>query len=301
MLRVRLQGLKTHTYNHHIGTVQSDALLSEESDKRVEVCLAGAKTIKVLSKFVHPQEPRLSRYYPLNVVPELYAKRCLLAKFADDLVERILNSIRLPPVNMAHVGAVRCSSSHDSHEDDKFLRNMHGSLSREDGTWWISSGSTWRIHHAKDMKNSASEQDSGESEEAMEEAVVPERCIATCNDSSSRHFYVYLDDVKEDIDAFEEYVEYSFGGMRRCSTVSMRIPALPSGPLSARSFHLQVKNEDAVFCRVTDDFITIDTDQMQEFAIVPPLEMHCLRVVCTTNAAQAVGLRSIGFFDIAFS
>jgi len=62
-----------------------------------------------------------------------------------------------------------------------------------------------------------------------------------------------------------------------------------------------LKEKTGVYERVTDDFVTLDTDLMQHFVIHPPLETQNLRVICTTNAAQTVGFRCIGFFDIEFS
>ena len=104
------------------------------------------------------------------------------------------------------------------------------------------------------------------------------------------------------MDRFDEYVEYALGpSMRRCSTVAIRIPSLPAGPLSVRSFHLEVPNEAGIFERVTHDFVTLDTDEMQRFAVVPPLETTLVRVVCTSNAAQTLGFNCIGFFDIEFA
>ena len=98
-------------------------------------------------------------------------------------------------------------------------------------------------------------------------------------------------------------MQYSLGPVvRRCEFVSIRIPALPSGPLSVPKLHLEVPDpaDPAVYKRATPDLTTLDTDEMQEFAVIPPLETQYVRVVCTENAA-GFGFPSIGFFDVAFS
>jgi len=116
-------------------------------------------------------------------------------------------------------------------------------------------------------------------------------------------YYNYLTDLVDPVDVFDEWVEYSLGPRnetRRCSMVGVRIPSLPQGPLSVRSFHLQTPDREGRYHRVTDDYITLDVEQMQRFAVVPPIETARLRVVCTTNAAQ-IGFRCVGFFDVEFA
>merc|ERR1711908_214287 len=84
---------------------------------------------------------------------------------------------------------------------------------------------------------------------------------------------------------FREYVEYKLGASAvRCDTVSIRIPSMPSGPLSVREFHVEVPDACGDFTRASTTFVTRDTDDVQEFGIVPPLETQFVRVVCTRNA-----------------
>ena len=100
---------------------------------------------------------------------------------------------------------------------------------------------------------------------------------------------------------FCEYVQYQLGPTAvRCDTVSMRIPSLPAGPLSVREFHLEVPDSIGDYSCVSANFVTLDTDNVQEFAIVPPIESQFVRVVCTRNAGGP-GCNNIGFFDIGFS
>mmetsp|Transcript_12953 Transcript_12953/g.45994 ORF Transcript_12953/g.45994 Transcript_12953/m.45994 type:complete len:312 (-) Transcript_12953:179-1114(-) len=116
-----------------------------------------------------------------------------------------------------------------------------------------------------------------------------------------------------------EFLAFSFGAMpRRVSFVGVRIPPMPSGPLSVRNFHLEVPPQGTntetaagldVWCMVpsTSEFRTLDNGALQEFALVPPLETTAVRLVCTRNAASASSSRDdwgpdcIGLFQVAFA
>ena len=84
--------------------------------------------------------------------------------------------------------------------------------------------------------------------------------------------------------------------------VTMRIPPLPSGPLSVRVFHLEVFTgphdlvgetwaraftNPQMWARASRDFTSRDVGGDQAFAVYPPVEAAFVRVVCTRNAARA--------------
>lgn len=117
-----------------------------------------------------------------------------------------------------------------------------------------------------------------------------------------------------------EWLEFSFGTTpRRVSFVGMKIPPLPFGPLSVRDFHLLALTESTPTHLAVDQqeggtwapaspvpLQTLDLANLQEYAIVPPVETTRLRLVCTRNAAadsDQVGLMSncIGLFQVAFA
>merc|ERR1712203_209081 len=96
----------------------------------------------------------------------------------------------------------------------------------------------------------------------------------------------------------KEYLEFSFGSTpRRVSFCGMKIPPLPQGPLSVRDFHLLALRNDAVpHSSSGRDFAedawvpashkpmhTLDRGDLQEFAIVPPVDTRAMRLVCTKN------------------
>ena len=84
--------------------------------------------------------------------------------------------------------------------------------------------------------------------------------------------------------------------------ITMRIPPLPSGPLSVRVFHLEVFTgphdlvgetwaraftNPQMWARASRDFTSRDVGGDQAFAVYPPVEAAFVRVVCTRNAARA--------------
>jgi hypothetical protein len=115
-----------------------------------------------------------------------------------------------------------------------------------------------------------------------------------------------------------EWVQYQLcaEGRVRVQFVQLKIPRLPYGPLSVRVFHLEAADEErGPFQRVSPDLITFDTDRMQEWALLPPVEARFIRIVCKMNAAASeledkwqrlAGMRlaeasAIGFLQIGFS
>lgn len=100
----------------------------------------------------------------------------------------------------------------------------------------------------------------------------------------------------------------------------MTIPPLPGGPLSVRSFYLQVApTEEGPWSRATVDLMTHDVPGRQWWHLVPQVETRFVRVVCLVNAATygllsrpgrpleelATGgpdfARCVGFFSCGFA
>ena len=70
------------------------------------------------------------------------------------------------------------------------------------------------------------------------------------------------------------------------SFVGVRIPPLPFGPLSVRRFHILWQSAATEGHWVqSGEMQTLDCADLQEFALVPPVEAERLRLVCTVNAA----------------
>lgn len=122
----------------------------------------------------------------------------------------------------------------------------------------------------------------------------------------------------------EEYLEFSFGSTpRRVSFCGMKVPPLPQGPLSVRDFHLLALRNDAVPRSSAPDsrpefaedawvpashspMHTLDRGNLQEFAIVPPVDTRAIRLVCTKNASAAsrrpgAMADCIGLFQVSFA
>lgn len=89
----------------------------------------------------------------------------------------------------------------------------------------------------------------------------------------------------------QEYLDFSFDAVRRISFVAMKIPPLPHGPLSVRDFHLLAggSSEDPESWERASPvpLQTLDRADLQEFALVPPVEAQTIRLVCTRNADAA--------------
>jgi len=105
-----------------------------------------------------------------------------------------------------------------------------------------------------------------------------------------------------------EYLEFSFGRIpRRVSFVALKIPSLPYGPLSVRDFHVTALLCDVhtshpnAWTDVMPALQTLDQDDLQEFALVPPVETTALRLVCTSNAARNGSATCVGLFQVCFA
>uniref|UniRef100_A0A7S1FWK5 Uncharacterized protein n=1 Tax=Corethron hystrix TaxID=216773 RepID=A0A7S1FWK5_9STRA len=98
-----------------------------------------------------------------------------------------------------------------------------------------------------------------------------------------------------------EYLEFSMSTSqvpRRVSAVGVKIPPLPQGPLSVRRFHLEYL-ESVGYASAAEvgrsknilswrrhpaEFSSVDVAEMQEFAILPPIDAIRIRLVCTMSA-----------------
>ena len=88
--------------------------------------------------------------------------------------------------------------------------------------------------------------------------------------------------------------------------INIKIPKLPFGPLSVRSFRISyLANEDDGDEFIEDDriFETIDTDRFQVFAVDPPIMLFGkspkFRIVCLSTAKPGQG--AVGYFSIRFA
>ena len=120
-----------------------------------------------------------------------------------------------------------------------------------------------------------------------------------------------------------EWIEFEFGSPRRVSFIGIKIPPLPHGPLSVRRFHVTVPLAAGLGSSPGDEFswvnplpgvsfVTLDVEEIQEFALSPPVETSRIRLVATENAAaaahglsipSAISLSSwcVGLFKVRFS
>jgi len=114
-----------------------------------------------------------------------------------------------------------------------------------------------------------------------------------------------------------EWVQYELGPEpRRVHFLRIKIPKLPYGPLSVRVFHLEASDAaDGPFLRASPDLTTFDTERLQDFALMPPVDARFVRLVCTVNAAASdledkwnrlSGIRlvdadCVGFYHVAFA
>jgi hypothetical protein len=98
-----------------------------------------------------------------------------------------------------------------------------------------------------------------------------------------------------------EWLEFDLGKVenicsrsnRRVSAVGVKIPPLPHGPLSVRRFFVEyIKQGESKWKACTDLLETIDVQNMQRFALCPPVDATRLRVVMTMSALGSMIERS---------
>jgi len=101
-----------------------------------------------------------------------------------------------------------------------------------------------------------------------------------------------------------EFLEFSFGSIpRRIEFVCLCIPPLPYGPLSVRTFYVLAKSVEGSWESASPELQTLDRSDLQEFALVPPVDTTAIRIVCTRNAtADGLGNSDCtGLFQVAFA
>jgi hypothetical protein len=84
-----------------------------------------------------------------------------------------------------------------------------------------------------------------------------------------------------------EWLAISLGAEqpRRIERVELRIPPMPSGPLSVRDFHLETAvSIQGPWTRASHDFVTLDVPDPQSWVVKPPIEATLVRVSPPTFA-----------------
>jgi len=190
------------------------------------------------------------------------AERPMLSLQAD-LVTHIISFLVVECVVPEHVQAIAASSI-DLHNPSQC--SIKNALDPATDTWWISGpnsmpkglGSEWiafALAGAQPQAGGSSSSSSSGGGDSSSISIIP---------TSSRPRPV------------------------RVARVDMRIPPMPSGPLSVRDFHLEsAMSAEGPWRHASATFSTLDRPEMQSWAIRPPIEATHLRVVCTRNAARA--------------
>lgn len=73
---------------------------------------------------------------------------------------------------------------------------------------------------------------------------------------------------------------------RRVSAVGIQIPPMPQGPLSVRRFHIDYTDDGTLWHAHPSTFYTLDNAELQQFALLPPIDASRIKMVCTLNANQ---------------
>ena len=124
----------------------------------------------------------------------------------------------------------------------------------------------------------------------------PERCcIANALDPASDNWWI-SDTGSMPCGVGEEWIAFRLGeeaaeGRPQPSfaveRVELKIPPMPSGPLSVRTFRLETApSPNGPWTRASPDFVTLDASAAQPFHLAR-VEAAYLRIVCTRNAARA--------------
>lgn len=113
----------------------------------------------------------------------------------------------------------------------------------------------------------------------------------------------------------KQWVQFALGPtMRRLSTVFVKIPPLPQGPLSVKDFVIQKFSILRGWHDTSPIFVCQNRTGWQRFDLPEPVDVQEVRVVCLSNqisayldressivpAAQTRRLESVGFFSIRF-
>ena len=254
--------------NHIARVIKRDT----DNDKVVLALLADGKKRVVVSSDVHavPKRSADARALTIDVKASESAITTLLGKWGfrtgevtvflqPELVNHILNCLRVPRVDMRHVRAMSCSSIAE-HGGRCSITNA---LDPSTENWWISGdhaqggvGAEWisfrLLAQGEEHASPSSGLDVCENVETTSPVPLPNpRC--------------------------------------RVEQLTLRIPPLPGGPLSVRELHLECTNlPDGPWARCSPDFTTMDSCKEQTFHLEPPVEAAFMRIVCSKNAARGV-------------
>jgi len=104
---------------------------------------------------------------------------------------------------------------------------------------------------------------------------------------------------------FEDmWVMFEFDNIVRVQSFSVRIPRLPNGPLSVRTFVLATSIDGKEFEISPRKYTTHDTDHIQHFCCDLPMEAKFVKMICLTAAdsdSDSVGLWEVQFNSAASS
>jgi hypothetical protein len=110
-----------------------------------------------------------------------------------------------------------------------------------------------------------------------------------------------------------QWVQFALGStLRRLSTVQIKIPPLPQGPLSVREFLVQAFSIDRGWHQVSPTFVVANRAGWQMFHLTELVDVDEVRIVCLSNQISALihdleaneamlrRFESVGFFTIRF-
>jgi hypothetical protein len=86
-----------------------------------------------------------------------------------------------------------------------------------------------------------------------------------------------------------EYIEFQLSPVvRRLTAVSIKIPPLPVGPLSVRTFRIAIPDDSVsqpttTWTNATDELIVENKTGYQRFELSPGIDARSIRIVCTMN------------------
>jgi len=89
-----------------------------------------------------------------------------------------------------------------------------------------------------------------------------------------------------------QWLELDLGGRRCVSSLGLRIPPLPMGPLSVRAFRVEAQEPGG--WRTVLEALTRDAEELQEFAL--GVEAERLRLVCATTASP--DMPCVGLYEV---
>lgn len=106
-----------------------------------------------------------------------------------------------------------------------------------------------------------------------------------------------------------EYLEFQFAPssvdpkLRRIEFIGLKIPPMPYGPLSVRSFRVLALTASGQWMPASNELQTLDRSDLQFFALAP-VDATAMRLECTVNAAagsRASFSDCIGLFQVSFA